>query len=126
MLLLPEWRISVLMHLSRPAFAAGELPSADHSIRIKPLSVEEIFNVDIPSLQLPEEPDLRIGILLFNGHFNEGSGRSRRQLASRIESISRAHISDHAQNVVVDWILRNGLISALREALDEFEVPVID
>jgi hypothetical protein len=29
-------------------------------------------------------------------------------------------------NIMVDWILRNGLMSALREALNESEIPIID
>ena len=88
--------------------------------------LEEMFQVDIPSLQLPEEPDLRIGILIFNGHFNEpaelaAEGWLRVQRRYRERTFRIMHL-----NTMVDWILRNGLMSALRKALDEFGIPVID
>ena len=88
--------------------------------------LEEMFEVDIPSLQLPKAPDLRIGILIFNGHFNEPAERAadgwlgvQRQYRERTFRIM--HL-----NAMVVWILRNGLVSALREALDEFGIRIMD
>jgi len=88
--------------------------------------LEEMFNVDIPSLQLPEEPNLRVGVLIFNGHFNEEAERAadgwlRVQRQYRERTFRIMH-----KNIMVDWILRNGLMSALREALGEFGIPLID
>jgi hypothetical protein len=88
--------------------------------------LEEMFQVDIPSMLLPVEPDLRVGILIFNGHFNEPAERAaegwlRDQRKNRERTFRFMHL-----NAMVEWILRNGLMSALRKALDEFEIPVID
>jgi hypothetical protein len=88
--------------------------------------LEEMFLVDVPSPQLPAEPDMRIGILIFNGHFNEPAERAaegwlRVQRQYRERTFRFMHI-----NVMVDWILRNGLMSALRRALDEFGILIIN
>ena len=88
--------------------------------------LEEMFLVDVPSLQLPAEPNSRIGILIFNGHFNEfaepaADGWLRAQRRYHDRTFRFMHI-----NVIVDWIFRNGLMSALRKALAEFGIPIID
>jgi hypothetical protein len=88
--------------------------------------LEEMFLVDIPSLQLPAEPNSRVGVLIFNGHFNEFSERVaegwlRDQKRYHDRSFRFMHIND-----IVNWILRNGLVSALRRALAEFGIGIID
>jgi len=88
--------------------------------------LEEIFLVDLPTLQLPAEPNSRIGVLIFNGHFNEfaepaAAGWLRAQRLYHDRTFRFMHI-----DVLVDWILRNGLMSALRKALAEFGIPIID
>jgi hypothetical protein len=88
--------------------------------------LEEMFQVDMSSVQLPLVPDNREGILLFNGHLNPYvepvvTGWLAEQKRDHNRSITIMHIDR-----VVKWIVNNGLINELRHALDELQIPILD
>jgi hypothetical protein len=86
--------------------------------------LEEMFQVNMSSVQLPVEPDDRTGILIFNGHLNEyvepvvdGWLVEQRRDHHRVFEIM--HL-----DAIVKWILDSRLLSDLREALAELGIPV--
>jgi hypothetical protein len=88
--------------------------------------LEEMFQVDMSSVQLPLVPDNREGILIFNGHLNPYvepvvTGWLAEQKRDHNRSITIMHIDR-----VVKWIVNNGLINELRHALDELQIPILD
>jgi hypothetical protein len=87
--------------------------------------LEEMFHVDVSSVQLPAEADRREGILIFNGHFNSNveplvSGWLAEQIADHHRSYSIMHLDS-----IVDWIMRKGLVNELRSGLTELEIAII-
>jgi hypothetical protein len=88
--------------------------------------LEEMFQVDMSSVQLPAVPDNREGILIFNGHLNPYaepvvSGWMDEQKRDHNRSITIMHIDR-----LVKWIVNNSLINELRHALDELQIPIHD
>jgi hypothetical protein len=88
--------------------------------------LEEMFQVDMSSVQLPEVPDSREGILIFNGHLNPYvepvvTGWLDEQERDHDRSITIMHIDR-----LVKWIVNKGLINELRHALDELRIPILD
>ncbi len=86
----------------------------------------EIFLVDVLSLQLPVEPDEKIGILISNGHFDENTERA-------IEGWHTVQKRDHDWTFrymhldsIVNWTLGNGLVSELRKALIDLGIAIND
>jgi hypothetical protein len=87
--------------------------------------LEEIFQVELPKVQLSTEPDRREGILIFNGHLNpsvEGpvSGWLDEQRRDHGRSFSIMHL-----DAIVDWVMRKGLVGELRSALNELGIAVV-
>jgi hypothetical protein len=87
--------------------------------------LEEMFQVDISSVQLPAEPDDREGILIFNGHISAWvepvvEGWLKEQRDDHHRSFRIMHLDE-----IVTWIVRGGLINELRQALDELDIPVL-
>jgi hypothetical protein len=87
--------------------------------------LEEMFQVNMSSVQLPVEPDERAGILIFNGH-----------LKSHVEPVVEGWLAeqrkDHHRSfeimhldAIVKWIIDSRLLSDLREALAELGIPVL-
>jgi hypothetical protein len=87
--------------------------------------LEEIFQVELSNVQLSTEPDRREGILIFNGHLNPNveepvSG----WLAEQRRDHGRSFVVMHL-DLIVDWIVRKGLINELRYGLTELEIPIL-
>ncbi len=86
--------------------------------------LEEIFQVELPAVQLPVIPSRREGILIFNGHLNQNvepavSGWLAEQRIDHNRSFTIMHL-DH----IVRWIARKGLVNELRVALDELGIRI--
>jgi hypothetical protein len=84
--------------------------------------LEEMFHVDLSDVQLPAHPDRREGIFIFNGHLNMNveplvSG----WLVEQQNDHHRAYVIMHL-DLIVDWIVRKGLVNELRGALEELGV----
>lgn len=85
--------------------------------------LEEIFQVELPTVQLPVEPIRRVGVLIFNGYLNTNVEPAvHGWLAEQRDDHKRSFIIMHLDRIP-DWILRNGLINELRSALQELELP---
>lgn len=87
--------------------------------------LEDMFLVDVPSLQLPSEPDTIEGILIFNGHFNPyaepvAQGWVEKQARDDHRTFRFMHLDQ-----IVTWITGHGLLSELRKALKELGIPII-
>jgi hypothetical protein len=87
--------------------------------------LEEMFQVDMPSLQLPSEPQSIEGILIFNGHFNVyaepvAEGWREEQARDHNRTFRFMHIDS-----IVKWVIGNGLPGTLRKALKELDIPII-
>jgi hypothetical protein len=88
--------------------------------------LEEIFQVELSSVQLSVEPERREGILIFNGHLNANveapvAGWLKEQSRDHGRTFKIMHL-----DLIVDWIVRKGLINELRLALAELQIPVLD
>ena len=86
--------------------------------------LEEMFQVDIRTVQLPIEPDDRVGILVLNGHLKDYvepvvEGWLAEQKRDHHRSFEVMHL-----DAIVKWIVDNRLLSDLREALAELGIPV--
>jgi hypothetical protein len=88
--------------------------------------LEEMFLVPLPAMQMPNDADLREGMLIGNGHINpyvepamEGWFQEQKQAHGRtIKFTSLDHL--------VQWIVNEGLINDFRAALAELGLrPVI-
>jgi hypothetical protein len=87
--------------------------------------LEEMFQVDMTTVQLPTEPDDREGILVFNGHLSAYlepvvDGWLKEQRDDHHRSFRIMHLDE-----IVTWIVRGGLINELRQALSELDIPVL-
>jgi hypothetical protein len=86
--------------------------------------LEEMFQVPLPSLQLPVQPDRIEGVLVTNGHaktFTELAmeGWLKEQRDTHGRSIKFIHL-----DALVDWIATEALINELRVALKDENVDV--
>jgi len=84
--------------------------------------LEEMFQVDMSSVQMPVEPDRREGVLIFNGHVNPYvepvvDGWLQEQRKDHHRSFTIMHLDS-----IVRWIVDNSLVSELRQALVEFGI----
>jgi hypothetical protein len=87
--------------------------------------LEEIFQVPLQEVQLSVKPERREGILIFNGHLNPNveppvAGWLAEQRRDHGRSFYIMHL-----DLIVDWILRKGLVNDLRSALDELGISVL-
>jgi len=87
--------------------------------------LEEMFQVDMTTVQLPAESDDREGILIFNGHLSAYvepvvDGWLKEQRDDHHRSFRIMHLDE-----IVTWIVRGGLINELRQALAELDIPVL-
>jgi hypothetical protein len=85
--------------------------------------LEEMFQVDMSSVQLLIEPDERVGILIFNGHLKEHvelvvEGWLAEQARDHHRSFEIMHL-----DAIIKWILDSRLLNDLHEALAEFGIP---
>jgi hypothetical protein len=85
--------------------------------------LEEMFQVDMSSVQLPIEPDDREGILIFNGHLKEYvelvvEGWLAEQARDHHRSFAIMHL-----DAIIKWIVDNRLLNDLHEALAELGIP---
>jgi hypothetical protein len=87
--------------------------------------LEEMYQVELPAVQLSVEPDEREGILIFNGHLNAN-------VEPIVEGWLAEQLNDHGRRFrlmnidqIVNWVVQNNLISDLRQALDEAGVAII-
>jgi hypothetical protein len=88
--------------------------------------VEEMFQVPLPSIQLPVEPSRLEGVLIFNGHLNPHvepvvAGWKEEQARDHKRSIEIMHIDS-----IVKWIINGALINELRCALAELGIAIVD
>lgn len=86
--------------------------------------LEEMFQVDMSSVQLLIKPDYREGILIFNGHLKEYvelvvEGWRAEQARDHHRSFEIMHL-----DAIIKWIVDSRLLSDLREALAELGIPV--
>ena len=94
--------------------------------RIAQPELEEIFLVDLDSLQLPIEPTRREGVLVFNGHVHPYA-------EPVVSGWLKAQERDHARiyrletlDTLVSFITGNGLSNEFRAACHELGIAVID
>lgn len=87
--------------------------------------LEEIYQVELPNVQLSIEPDEREGILIFNGHLNTN-------VEPIVDGWLAEQANDHARRFrlmnldrIVNWVVQNGLISDLRQALEEAGIAIV-
>jgi hypothetical protein len=88
--------------------------------------LEEMFLVPLSELQLPNAPDELEGVLIFNGHFNqhvEPVALGWRDEQARVHG--RKFIFMHIDSII-DWIVRKGLVTELRKALEEQGIDIIN
>jgi hypothetical protein len=88
--------------------------------------LEEMFQVDMSNVQLPIEPDERAGVLIFNGHLKDYvepvvEGWLAEQRRDHHRSFEIMHL-----DAIVKWIVDSRLLSDLREALAELDIPVTE
>ena len=93
--------------------------------RIARAELEEMFLVDVPPVQLPAKPTRREGILIFNGHLNVYvEPVVDKWLAEQERAYGRSFLIMHL-DLIVDWIMRKGLLAELRRALEELGVSIV-
>jgi hypothetical protein len=87
--------------------------------------LEEMFQVDLPSLHLPADPDDVEGVFVTNGHANvfvepviEGWLREQREVFGR--KISFMHLDG-----IVSWVVNDRLINELKLALTEEGIAIV-
>jgi hypothetical protein len=86
--------------------------------------LEEMFQVPLPSLQLPVQPDRIEGFLVTNGHANTFvepsiNGWLKEQITVQRRSIEFLHL-----DALVDWIATERLVNELRVALKDESIDV--
>ena len=87
--------------------------------------LEEIFQVELTDVQLSTEPERREGILIFNGHLNPHVEEPvKGWLAEQRRDHSRTFLIMHL-DLIINWIVRKGLINELRLGLDELGIPIV-
>ncbi len=87
--------------------------------------LEQMFLVPLPQLQLPMQPDLREGVLIFNGQVTP---HLERVVEPWLEEQRQAHgrtIRIMNLDDIVSMINQAALVGDLRDALAEFEVPIL-
>jgi hypothetical protein len=88
--------------------------------------LEDMFLMDVPPVQLPIEPTRREGVLIFNGHLNAYvEPVVDKWLAEQKRAYGRSCLIMHL-DMIVDWIMRKGLLVELRRALDELDIPIVN
>jgi hypothetical protein len=88
--------------------------------------LEEIFQVELPDVQLPVDPERREGVLIFNGHLNANvEAPVKGWLAEQRRDHSRTFTIMHL-DLVVDWIVSKGLINELHRGLAELGIPILE
>jgi hypothetical protein len=88
--------------------------------------LEEIFQVDLSALQLPLEPTVREGVLVFNGHVNP---HTEPVVEGWLEEQRRDHGRSYELmnlDALVNWIFSQNLLNELRAALREVGMAVVE
>jgi hypothetical protein len=91
---------------------------------VKP-QLEEMFEVDLPAIQVDASRARRVGVLVFNGHLTPQAEPAVAGWMAEQERRGREVQIMHL-DVVVNWILEHRLVSAFRAALDELGISVVD
>lgn len=88
--------------------------------------LEDMFLMDVPQVQFPIEPTRREGILIFNGHLNPYvEPVVDKWLVEQRRAYGRSFLIMHL-DMIVDWIMRKGLLVELRRALEELDIPIVN
>ena len=86
--------------------------------------LEDMFHADMPDVQFPAKPDVREGILIFNGHIRP---LAEPLVKNWLEEQKRDHhrtITIMGLDDIVTWIVDNRLTNELREVLAELGIPI--
>lgn len=86
--------------------------------------LEEMFQVDMSSLQLPVRPNRREGVLVFNGHIHPYvepvvEGWIKEQQDDHHRQFTIMHLDS-----IVRWIAESNLVNELRQALTELSIGI--